>query len=105
VALKTDSFNGPIWSVSIEVMIYGVFLVITVPAKYNLWKSLCIIAISLLLVLPKLPGQEFALCLFYFYLGGTICQLLDRINIKRHNSNTNILTRSISAAIAGEWLG
>jgi peptidoglycan/LPS O-acetylase OafA/YrhL len=67
------SFNGPIWSVSVEVAIYGAFLV-TLPFLYRRG-ILGPLALAVLFTSGsafKLPGTVFWQCGFYFFLGSAI---------------------------------
>jgi peptidoglycan/LPS O-acetylase OafA/YrhL len=63
------SFNGPIWSVSVEMIVYIVFFVVVSRLKLG-WAYL----LSLLLALAAgLAGwHDFSECLLYFFVGGAI---------------------------------
>ncbi|WP_246667165.1 acyltransferase [Bradyrhizobium sp. UNPA324] len=57
------SFNGPIWSVSVEVLVYFVFFVLLLVSR-SWWLNVALIALGLMI-----PG-EVADCFTFFYVGG-----------------------------------
>lgn len=61
------SFNGPIWSVSIEMLIYVVFFVYFKTARICLL-SLCAVIIAFLLLFA-ISDSMIALCGYYFFVG------------------------------------
>jgi peptidoglycan/LPS O-acetylase OafA/YrhL len=63
------SFNGPIWSVSIEILVYLVFFIISSFFKRGLVISTIIILTLLVLKLFKIHYIFFD-CLIFFYAGG-----------------------------------
>ncbi len=73
---KGNSFNGPIWSVSLEFVIYFVFLFILRASRGVLALPVVIAAMALsLLAFVNLPDpiQRFALCAAYFFVGVSVC--------------------------------
>jgi peptidoglycan/LPS O-acetylase OafA/YrhL len=66
------SFNGPIWSVSVEVLIYGVFFVYLKGIGVNLGSNLIWFCLSFSLLILK-PASVFE-CAALFSLGGVIYQ-------------------------------
>jgi peptidoglycan/LPS O-acetylase OafA/YrhL len=61
---ETNSFNGPIWSISVEVLVYAVFFLslrfVTRSALLNL----------VIIVACVQQGGQIACCLSFFYIGG-----------------------------------
>ncbi len=64
------SFNGPIWSISIEVLAYGVFFVLSRLGWVRPWQIGAVIAATGTIYALKLTPHPLVLCLFFFYLGG-----------------------------------
>lgn len=66
------SFNGPIWSVSLEVLVYLLFFVVaaylTSSRAFNVVVMLC--ALVLIRVPALLPAQQIIKCVGFFYAGG-----------------------------------
>lgn len=64
------SFNGPIWSISIEVLAYGVFFALCRLGWTRAWQIACVIGAAGMVYALKLTPHPLVLCLFFFYLGG-----------------------------------
>ena len=64
------SFNGPIWSISIEVLAYGVFFALSRLGWVRPWQIGAVIAATGAIYALKLTPHPLVLCLFFFYLGG-----------------------------------
>ena len=78
------SFNGPVWSVSIEIFIYGVFfLLLTLLKKYKLFFSLILCLILLLIYKLEIYTSLFLECARLFFLGVLIYFLSKNIK-KKH---------------------
>jgi peptidoglycan/LPS O-acetylase OafA/YrhL len=79
------SFNAPIWSVSVEVIIYAVFL-ISIPAVSKRPLLMLFIAAFFMLLLPSgIRGSLFWQCGAYFFLGCFVFKMwatLDSRSIK-----------------------
>ena len=78
---KGYSFNGPVWSVSAEVLIYFIFFFTTLKLsiRHNILMIFCILTAMYLLELRAL-----FMCLFFFYLGGILNRAIEtnkRINL------------------------
>jgi peptidoglycan/LPS O-acetylase OafA/YrhL len=66
---KGFSFNAPIWSVSVEVVIYAIFFA-SIPIVSRMRIAAPVVAIALAYLARKYaPITEFAQCVFYFYFG------------------------------------
>lgn len=63
------SFNGPIWSISIEVLVYALFFVLSSLGWTRWWQVVLMIAGSGLVYALKLTAHPVVLCVFFFYLG------------------------------------
>lgn len=63
------SFNGPIWSVSIEVLVYGLFFGLCRLGLTRWWQVLGIIALAGAVYASKRTDHPLVLCVFFFYLG------------------------------------
>mgnify|MGYP001177336824 CR=1 FL=1 len=77
------SFNGPIWSVSIEIFIYGVFfLLLGFLKKFRLFLSLLICIILLLIYKLEFTDSLFLECGRLFFLGVLVYYLSKEIKFK-----------------------
>ena len=84
-----QSFNGPIWSVSIEVMVYTLFFVTTRFFKKNLHRGIILAGFVLLLKLAHLK-THLVLCLAYFYLGGITAEIQKKIETSSYKTVFNL---------------
>ncbi|WP_024904676.1 acyltransferase family protein [Robbsia andropogonis] len=81
----TDSFNGPVWSVSTELVIYLVFFLAARYLRIEMTGTLFLIvisaAVSIVMVLHRVKGPESNVffCAFYFFLGGAVHLLVQRM--------------------------
>lgn len=79
---KGESFNGPIWSVSVEVVVYALFFAFSMRRRLGLVGRLAVVvaAIGLWALNSKvgqLAGVRTTLnCLTYFYMGGVVHALV-----------------------------
>lgn len=64
-----DSFNGPIWSISIEVLVYTLFFLSLRYVSSSPLFLACLAAAGALVQLFKLSGHPFFNCVMFFYLG------------------------------------
>lgn len=76
--LRLQSFNGPIWSVSVEVLVYAVFFLtqrfVNPSALFNL--AVSVLALRL--------GSDLGICLAFFYAGGLAAIVRRAIADNRH---------------------
>lgn len=63
------SFNGPIWSVSIEVLVYALFFVLCRLGWTRGWQVLGLIAAAGAVYASHRTEHPVVLCVFFFYLG------------------------------------
>jgi len=69
VDLKNASFNGPIWSVSVEVIVYFIFFLILQKISKSFLINVAVVLLCLIAKYLKIPSQVFE-CLAFFYIGG-----------------------------------
>jgi peptidoglycan/LPS O-acetylase OafA/YrhL len=79
-ARQPESFNGPIWSVSIEMLIYLFFFCVARTFRPNAWLAACIAAIFAVCFnfLNTFMNQEAFACGMYFFAGGVAQRLIAR---------------------------
>lgn len=63
------SFNGPIWSVSIEVLVYALFYALCRLGVTRLWQVMGLIGLAGAVYASKVTAHPIVLCVFFFYLG------------------------------------
>lgn len=80
------SFNGPIWSISIEVLVYALFFALCKLGLTRWWQVLGLIGASAVVYALKLTAHPVVLCVFFFYLGG-LTHLAHKALIKRPPSH------------------
>jgi len=93
------SFNGPIWSVSVEVLVYFVFFVLLLATR-SWWLNMALIAISL-----TIPG-EVADCFTYFYVGGLAAMARQSLQSSPAHALAAEGTAwlAVVSAVCGYWL-
>jgi peptidoglycan/LPS O-acetylase OafA/YrhL len=66
---QVESFNGPIWSISVEILVYGLFF-LTLRYLSASWVACALIAVLAALVAGfKLSTLPVFFCVMYFYVG------------------------------------
>ena len=80
-AQKGFSFNGPIWSVSIEILLYFIFFTFAKKNILNPFVSVFIVFTSFILM--RLAYQPVFLGTTLFFLGGTVFYLIEKQNKNR----------------------
>jgi peptidoglycan/LPS O-acetylase OafA/YrhL len=68
-AASPESFNGPIWSISIEVLVYCIFFLSLRYVSASLVWMACIAALSALMLFLKITVHPVFGCMMFFYLG------------------------------------
>lgn len=63
-----NSFNGPVWSVSVEMLVYSIFYLL-LRLNNSSTLNFVVILLGLLAIKLKIPSQLF-ICIVYFYIGG-----------------------------------
>lgn len=69
------SFNGPIWSISIEILVYALFFGLSWLGWIRWWQVLVTLAVSGAVYGFKLTAHPVVLCVFFFYLGALTQQV------------------------------
>ncbi|VVE73472.1 acyltransferase [Pandoraea captiosa] len=95
----TDSFNGPVWSVSTEIVIYVAFFLLARCCRIGLGWTLLIMCLSAatggLLIHQHIKGSEsnIVFCAFYFFMGGAVHLVYERLRdvIEAHRRATVLL--------------
>jgi peptidoglycan/LPS O-acetylase OafA/YrhL len=64
-----DSFNGPIWSISIEVLVYAIFFLSLRYLSARPWIIALFVAASALIQVGKISEHPLFPCIMFFYLG------------------------------------
>lgn len=72
---KGYSFNGPIWSISVEVLVYGAFFASSRWLGVGLTRTGCIALIAGLIIITRLSLHPVIQCLLFFYAGGAMARL------------------------------
>lgn len=81
------SFNGPIWSVSVEVVIYAVFYAVSRMIRVELLGRIALVAAALAIWLINyrfalVPGLRVPLsCAVYFFTGGVVHAVTSRLSV------------------------
>jgi peptidoglycan/LPS O-acetylase OafA/YrhL len=95
----TNSFNGPIWSISVEVLVYVVFFLALRFVTRSAWLNVLVIALSL-----NVSGQ-LAACLAFFYAGGLAAIIRQSLTSVRLTAALERLAWLLVAAVpASIWL-
>ena len=69
------SFNAPIWSISVEVLVYLFFFLVLRYLGKAMWITLVVLLIAAFIKLNNLTGSFIVDCIIYFYLGGLTAQI------------------------------
>lgn len=79
---RGDSFNGPIWSVSLEVLAYLAFFVF---ARHigGRWPAMLAVTLAAAAAYQARLGHVFQ-CIFCFFLGGLVAQAMRAPRYRRH---------------------
>ncbi|HLO75031.1 MAG TPA: acyltransferase [Magnetospirillum sp.] len=81
---KGLSFNGPVWSVSLEVLAYAAFYVIARRWHFT-GRSMAVIILTLVLAKILLPWiKDPVFCLLYFFVGGGAFLIIRQSQRHRH---------------------
>jgi peptidoglycan/LPS O-acetylase OafA/YrhL len=78
------SFNGPIWSVSVEVLVYLLFFLLLRVTR-SWWVNVVIVAACVDVVLNGIAWQ-IVLCLAFFYIGGLAAMARRAIGASRYRT-------------------
>ncbi len=98
------SFNGPIWSISIEVLVYGLFYVLCRLGLTRWWQVLGLIGGAGVVYALKLTAHPIVLCVFFFYLGALTHLAHEALLKQRRLVQHVVLAIGLAAVSAGTWL-
>ena len=78
------SYNGPIWSVSIEVLVYALFFLLSSWLRTDLWRRVGLVVVSMGLWAVNdrwgFAGSRLLLsCAIYFFMGGVVHAAVRRV--------------------------
>jgi peptidoglycan/LPS O-acetylase OafA/YrhL len=90
---KGDSFNGPIWSISIEVLIYCVFFLVLRYIGKSAWINVGILILCLIAKIAKVPSPIVD-CLALFYVGGLSAITLQHFEKTKYRTMLTIFALS-----------
>ena len=104
------SFNGPIWSISVEVLVYlWFFLMLRVTRSW--WLNAAIVLVCLNAVLDGF-GSQLLLCLAFFYIGGLAAIARRAVGTSRHRNAIEtsaalaaVVSPLAAVAVLGDRLG
>jgi peptidoglycan/LPS O-acetylase OafA/YrhL len=72
------TFNGSIWSVSVEVLAYAFFFLLVRFFKPGL--VLCLVVAVVFKTLDHFQPQNLFVCIEYFFVGGAVVRLIEKLN-------------------------
>jgi peptidoglycan/LPS O-acetylase OafA/YrhL len=86
-----DSFNGPIWSISIEVLVYTLFYLGLRAWGSSLPGLLAVLAVAMLIIVLKISDHPVFQCVRFFYTG---CIVAVAYEYSRHSASLRRLLAS-----------
>lgn len=100
---KGLSFNGPVWSISVEVLAYLVFFALARRIQFN-WRAITAIIILLIIAKMSFPWvKDIILCQLYFFIGGAIYFVTHKYK-QRIRFTSAISTIIASAFVYVNWV-
>ncbi len=99
-----DSFNGPIWSVSLEVLAYLFFFVFAMRAGRKTWPVMLVVVLVAIAYQAKL-GHVFQ-CIFCFFVGGLLVEPGRAPFLQRHRAliaGASFVYIAATAVVARHW--
>lgn len=93
------SFNKPVWSVSVEVLVYGLFFLVVRRFSRSFWPPLVLLLPSLLLNQQKSFEGGVIECILFFFAGG-LTWLIQEKTPDRHRTG---LATGLVVAVLGCW--
>lgn len=105
----TDSFNGPVWSVSTEIVIYVAFFLLARFCRIGMVWTLLLMCLSAaiggVLIHHQIKGSEsnIVFCAFYFFMGGAVHLLYAQFRnvIEQHRRATVLLCCAAYVGLIG----
>ncbi|MGC4059777.1 MAG: acyltransferase [Aquabacterium sp.] len=98
------SFNGPIWSISIEVLVYALFYALSRLGMTRWWHVVGLIGAAGLVYALKLTPHPVVLCVFFFYLGALTHLAHEALLRQPRLVRRAVLAAGLAAVGAGAWL-
>ena len=92
------SFNAPIWSISVEVLVYLIFFLVARYIGRGAWITLLILLICGFIKYLNLTESFIVDCIIYFYLGGLTAQIFKAIDNTKYQKL--VLALSLIAVIS-----
>ena len=93
------SFNKPVWSVSVEVLVYGLFYLVVRRLPRAIWPSLVLLVPTILLNQHKSFEGGVIECILFFFAGGLTWLLQERVPDRSRIG----LAISMVVAVLGCW--
>lgn len=93
-----DSFNGPIWSISIEVIVYAVFFLLLRYLSGSAWLVATLALVAAAVQVLKVSAHPLFTCLMFFFLGCLTAIVYESAN-KRARARTWISVASVLAVL------
>jgi len=103
------SFDGPTWSISVELFAYYIFLLAALTMELTLLSGIGFTLIFLLLFKYQLINIDFAQCLTLFFLGGVTFKVYQKIRLASAKTSSIMklvviaVLIGISPRIIGSW--
>ncbi|RZI82827.1 MAG: acyltransferase [Rubrivivax sp.] len=98
------SYNGPIWSISVEILVYLLFYGLCRLGVTKLWMMLGLIGASGAVYALKLTPHPLVLCTFFFYLGALTCMANEaftkRLTPKQQGTALGVALAVVAAGLA-----
>ena len=87
------SFNGPIWSISVEILVYLMFFLILRHINKSIFVNIIIIIFCILAKFFKIPFSNLPIvsCIALFYMGGISAILFKFFETKKYKIFLNTI--------------
>lgn len=95
---KGYSFNGPIWSVSVEVILYLAFFITCKIKIIEWWKTLFII-VTILIIITYITINTFLIALLCFYTGSLTFQIYNKLKNQKNIVTISVLITCITVLL------
>lgn len=92
------SFNGPIWSVSVEVLLYLSFFITCKIKIVEWWKTLFVICI-IIIIITNILTSTLLIALLCFYSGSLVFTTYDKLSNSKNIINFSILITFITITL------
>jgi peptidoglycan/LPS O-acetylase OafA/YrhL len=93
------SFNGPIWSISVEVLIYLFFFLVARYLGASLFISIAVLLICLLIKNYNLTESFIVNCLLYFYAGGLTAAFYNRLEKSDYRNISLLISFAVTIGV------